>query len=166
MFGDEGLGILGRQRQGRDRPRVSDIAQGDAHIAQQPAPLGPQERRAREARLERRFVEGQQFKQIGLGQIGSMVFAQDRSGARKAVPRTGGQAIVAAEDACADRGAQVFGNGTPMLDGEVRNTPPGIQREGRGQGPGRAGREAAGAGTAAVVLGRIGFQIGRRQDLR
>ena len=165
MFGDERLGIQRRQAQGRQRPGITDIAQGHAHIAQQPAAFGAQQGRARESRLEGRVVELEPFDEVRPGEVGAMVCSQDGSLSGEAVPGTGGQAIVAAKDAVTDGRTQILRDGTAVFDGEVRDAPTGIQREGRRQCTGGASAQAAGAGPATVVLGRIGFQFGRRQDL-
>ena len=80
------------------------------------------------------------------------------------VPRAHGEAIVAAEHAVADRGAELGGDVALVLDGQVGDAAARIELVGRGEGVGRANVEAALAAAAMVDLRRVGLDLGRGQD--
>ena len=66
-----------------------------------------------------------------------------RRRARELVPRADGEAIVAAIDAVADRGAELARDRALVLDGQVGDAAPRIELVGRREGVGRADVEAA-----------------------
>ncbi len=82
-----------------------------------------------------------------------------RRSAREAVPRADGEAVVAAIDAVAEFFPQLVRNRPFVLDGQVGNAARGIEPIGRREGIGRAHRQAARTGAAAVGVRRIGRDL-------
>ncbi len=77
---------------------------------------------------------------------------------RKLVPWTDGQTIVAAIDAIAHRAAELVRDMPLMLDGEIGDAARRIELIGLREGIGRADILTGPAGTAAVLMRRIGLQ--------
>lgn len=75
------------------------------------------------------------------------------------VPGADVEAVVAAVDAVTDEGAEVFGDGAFVLDGEVGNAAWGVDVVGAGDGVGGAGGHAGGAFATVVVLFFVGFEV-------
>src|SRR4051812_26441111 len=92
-----------------------------------------------------------------------MAFEKIRFGG-ESIPGARGEAIVAAVNAVADGGAEFDWNRAFQFDGEVRNTAARVELERRGDGGGRAGGDAADAGSAAVAFGRVGFDFRGRDN--
>ncbi len=86
------------------------------------------------------------------------------SGAGEFVPRTDGEAVVAAIDAVADRCAEFVRDRTLVLDGQVGDAAPRIEPVGRRKGIGRADVETGAAGAAVIVFGRVRCQLGGGED--
>ena len=86
------------------------------------------------------------------------------AGLRELVPRTDGEAVVAAIDAVAHRRAQLARDRALVLDGEVGDAAPRIEPIGRGEGRGRADVEAGAAGAAMVRSRRVRRQVERGED--
>src|SRR5262249_13490565 len=83
---------------------------------------------------------------------------------RELVPRAYRQAIIAAEDAIADCGAEFTRDRTFVLDGEIGDATARIEPVGRGKRGGRADIETRAATTAMIDLGRVRRQLDRRED--
>src|SRR6516164_411928 len=81
------------------------------------------------------------------------------AGLRELVPRAHRQAIVAAEDAVADRGAQLARNRPLVLDGEVRDAAARIEPIGRGKRRRRADGKTSTTSGAVIYLRRVRRQI-------
>src|SRR5690349_16050596 len=86
-------------------------------------------------------------------------------GLRKFVPRTHGEAIVAAEDAVADQRPQFLRDRPLMLDRQIRDAAARIELIGGRKGIGRAAIEAAPASTAMIFLRDIRFELEAQIDL-
>ena len=80
------------------------------------------------------------------------------------VPGADGQAVVAAVDAVAEEGAEIFLNLALMLDGQVGNAATRVQLVGAGEGIGRAGILTGAAGAAQVAARGIGREVHGRVD--
>src|SRR5205085_5782493 len=74
------------------------------------------------------------------------------------VPRADRQAIVAPEDAVADRRPQLIGDRALVLDRQIRDAAPRIEPVGSREGGGRAGVEAAATLAAMVGFRRVGIE--------
>src|SRR5213593_732253 len=85
---------------------IADVAEGDADVSEQAAAFGAKDRRIGKAALESSFIEGEEFDQIGLGQIISSVRLHDLAFAREAVPRANRKAVVAAVNSIANGAAK------------------------------------------------------------
>src|SRR5262249_38299555 len=86
------------------------------------------------------------------------------AGLRELVPRAYRQTIVAAEDAVADRGAQLARNRPRVLDGEVGDAAARIEPVGRGERRRRADVETSTTSAAVIDLRRVRRQIERGED--
>ena len=151
-------------RQRRDQARLAGIAGGDQHIAQEAVAADALDRRAGKERAECRVVERQQSASAGSRRSSRAAsFASDALPG-ELVPRAGGQAIVAAIDAVADRLAEFVRDRPLVLDGEVGDAAPRIEPVGCREGVGRAGVEAGAAGAAMVLLRRVRLDLGRGED--
>ena len=104
-----------------------------------------------EQRAERRVVEPRELGERGALQLVARGELRLAAGLRELVPRADRQAIVAAVDAVADRGAQLARDRALVLDGEVGDAAPRIELIGRREGLGRADVEAGAAGAAMIV---------------
>src|SRR5205814_7112873 len=78
---------------------------------------------------------------------------------RKLVPGADGEAIVAAIDAVADAFSEFVRNGPLVLDGEIGDAAPRIERVRRGKCRSRADVLARGAGAAMIDVGLIARQF-------
>src|SRR5690606_19814288 len=67
------------------------------------------------------------------------------------VPRAHVLAGIAAEDAVAEPGGELFGDRAPVLDGPVADAPVRVEAAGRDEGVGGAGVEAGGAAAAKIA---------------
>jgi len=85
-------------------------------------------------------------------------------GLGETVPGADVEAFVAAVDPVADKRAQIFRNGALELNGQVGDAAAGVELVGRGDRPGRAGRDAAHARSAVVPLRRVGLEFQRGDD--
>src|SRR5262249_45344076 len=85
--------------------------------------------------------------------------------ARKFIPRTRREAIVAAVDAISDGGAEFQRNGALQFNGEIGNAPAGVEVERRGNRSGGTRGNAARAGAAAVLFRWVGLKFNGRDDL-
>src|SRR5439155_2148514 len=86
-------------------------------------------------------------------------------GAREFVPWTNRQAIVAAENAVADRRPQFMGDRPLMLDSQIRDAAPRVETIGSGEGIGRAGVETALTGAAMVLFRHVRIEREAQVDL-
>jgi hypothetical protein len=107
MFGDERFRILACIPEGRQGGFVADISQGHANIAQQAAPFCAKKRSACKPLFEGRFIEREQFEQIGCVQLRDAMFLHDASRPRKPVPGARRQAIITAKNSIANSGPQL-----------------------------------------------------------
>src|SRR5690606_30025611 len=117
--------------------------------ARAPVVLAPAEEideRARVERVARREIRG-------------------RLPPRELVPRAEDLAVVAAEDAIADRLPQLHGDRTPELDRQIRNAAARVELVGRDDGAGRTDVDAGRAAAAMRRHGLVGGQRQIRQDL-
>src|SRR5664280_3196000 len=92
---------------------------------------------------------------------GEMRVRRERRGAGRAgapVPRAGGLAGVAAEQAVAEGGEQRGGEVPAVLDRGVRQAAAGVEEAGRIERARRARRQARGARAAVVGLGPVGWE--------
>src|SRR6202012_3496641 len=80
------------------------------------------------------------------------------------VPRTGGEAIVAAIDAVADRFAEFARDRSLVLDRQIGNAAAGVEFVRRRKRRGRTDVEAGLAGAAMVGLGLVARQVGLGVD--
>ena len=85
--------------------------------------------------------------------------------AGEAVPRTGVEAVVAAVNAVADRGAKLLRDRAFQLDGQVGDAAARVELERCGDCAGRAGVDAACAFAAVVALRLVRLQHGGGEDL-
>src|SRR5262249_4814192 len=86
------------------------------------------------------------------------------AGWRELVPRAHRQTMVAAEDAVADRGAQLARNRPLVLDGEVRDAAARIEPIGCGKRRRRADVKTSTTSAAVIDLRRVRRQIERGED--
>ena len=84
--------------------------------------------------------------------------------AGEAVPRAGVEAVVAAVNPVADRGAQLLRDRAFQLDSQIGDAAAGVELERRGDGPGRAGVDAARAFAAVVALRLVRLEFGGGED--
>ena len=95
-----------------------------------------------------KFRERGRAQRVARGELGLA------AGDRELVPRADGEAIVAAIDAVAHRGAKFARDRAFVLDGEIGDAAPRIEPVRRGEGRGRANVETGAAAAAIVRLGR------------
>src|SRR5262249_47596158 len=119
VLGDEGFVVAGGASQSGERRGVGGIAGRGADIAEEAAALGAQHRRVGEASLKTGVVEGKQFDQAGLGEVGARVWSHEPAFARESVPGTDREAIVAAEDAAPEGAPEFDGDAAIETDGQV-----------------------------------------------
>src|SRR5262249_13152855 len=115
--------------------------------------------------FEGRFVKRQQFDQVQQRQFRTHVTAHQLTRPRKAVPWTNLQAIVTTVNAVSNRRAQLGRNGPFQLNGQIRDTTPGIQLERPGDRVSWAGRDTTTAGTTSIFFCIVWRQLQRRDDL-
>ena len=111
-------------------------------------------RAARQAAVEFLFAPGEEFGErcrIETVAHGKIRIAE----LCKIVPRATELAVVAAIDAIADQWPQFGRDGSRQLDGQLGNAQAGIDLIGRDDGGGRAGVEAAPAGSAVLADRRV-----------
>src|SRR5262245_3015741 len=89
---------------------------------------------------------------------------RDRRVARLGVPGADILADVAAEDVVSDPIAQLLGNRSALLDGQVSNAAPRIELPRRNDGLCRAGVDAASAATAPVRRWRTAICLQRGEN--
>src|SRR6059058_2525395 len=162
MPAHERLGITERRRERRHRVRIAAVAEGDRHVAEKPAALGPRHGGPAETRPEAGGVEGEERGEAGRERLGR---TRLRCGL---IPRTGHLAEVTAEDPVGEVGAQLVWDRAPVLYRQIGDAAPGVHRI-RLQRAGRTGGEAASAG-AAVVRGQrdsvereVGQELGEEE---
>src|SRR5262249_48079828 len=85
-------------------------------------------------------------------------------GRRLRVPRTHLLANVAAEQPVAQLRPELFGDRAGMLDGEIRDAPPGIEHVGVGEGLRRTGVQTRATRPATVRLLISWLELGRGED--
>ena len=107
---------MGERRKGA---AVANVAKGDADIAEEAAAFGAEDGRAGEFLLESGFVQGEEFEQIGRGEVGAKALFHEARGLGEAVPRADGEAIVTTVDAAAEGGAKFDGNRAFQFDCQV-----------------------------------------------
>ena len=100
-------------------------------------------------------------RQVGAGADGGV-----GGGTGELVPGADGQAVVAAVDARADEGRNSNGDAAFEFNREVGDAAAGVQLIRPGDGPGRAGGQAALARPAVRRLGRVGRQGDIQQESR
>ena len=121
---------------------VIGVADRDQHVADKSITADALDWRFREQRPESRVIEPNQFSEIRRAQgvaRGEFGFA---AGLRELVPRAGGETIVAAIDAVADRLAEFVRYRSLALDREVGNAASRIELVGCGKRRGRTDIEA------------------------
>src|SRR5690625_240140 len=153
VFADEGDVAVSAGTQGsEDFGGGGRVARGDGDVAQPAAVAAAADGGAFGALQEFLFAPGEQFGQAGGVELvaGAEIGLVGAPG--EFVPGADELAVVAAEDAVADRGPQLLRDGAFVFDGEVGDAAAGVEAVGRGDGPGGADVDAAGA--AAAVGGR------------
>src|SRR5438093_520311 len=162
MPAHERLGISEGRCERRHRVRIAAVAEGDRHVAEKPAALGPCHGGPAETRPEAGGVEGEERGEAGRERLGR---TRLRCGL---IPRTGHLAEVTAEDPVGEVGAQLVWDRAPVLYRQIGDAAPGVHRI-RLQRAGRTGGEAASAG-AAVVRGQrdsvereVGQELGEEE---
>ena len=146
--------------------RIAAVADRDQDVAQEAVAADALDRRAGEARAKARVVEPRELGQRRRAQIVPRGELRLGRAARELVPRADREAVVAAEDAIADRPAELARDVARVLDREVGDAAPGVELVGRREGVGRADVEAGPAGAAMVALGRIGGERAGRSGSR
>src|SRR5690348_803671 len=150
---------------GRQICRGSDIAEGDANISQETPSFDPFDRRIAEHMAKLRVSETQIISERELGYRSLSVERCFPGNFCEAVPRTGVEAIIAAEDPIAHKRSQVGGNRALQLNGEVGNATTRIQLVGRGDCAGWARLDATLARPAPFFRRHIGRKFDRGQNL-
>ena len=164
MFGDQRFRVVGGALHSGQGGGVADVAQGDADVAQQSAPLRPRNRRDGKFLFETGVIKGEELDQIRLSQIRPCVFLHELARASEPVPRTNREAIVAAIDPIADGWAEFDRDRAFQFNGQIGNAEPRIELERAGDRPGRAGLQTTGAGATAIPFWRVRLQFQRRDD--
>ena len=153
----------GERRNGRrNKAFVPAVADRDQHIAQEAGVAHALDRAAREHGAKPGVVERGEVGQRGAVQLGARGQFRLMSRCREFVPGTDGEAIVAAIDPIADRGAEFSWDRAFALNGQIGDAAARIQLIGRGKGAGRADVETGAAGAAMVFLGRVGRKLKSR----
>ena len=98
-------------------------------------------------------------------QIRSRLVLHQFARARKLVPGTYRQAIVAAIDPIADRRTEFHRYGAFQLNGQIGDAKPRIELKRAGDCPRRAGVQASGAGAAAILFRRVRLEFHGGDDL-
>ena len=137
------------------RAAIAGIADGDQHVADEAVAADALDRRAAKARPEAGVVERQRAPPAAAREIVAGGELRLRAALGELVPRADGEAVVAAIDAIADRGAELVRDRPLVLDGEIGDAAPRIEPVGRGKRVGRADVEAGAARAAMVLLGRV-----------
>src|SRR3954465_8459657 len=156
VFADEGRGMVRACTQRLDHiARSRRVAQADGEVAQPPLVADAPDGRALQALVELGLGPREQLPERG--RVEAVAPLEVLLGARsgEAVPRTDELAVVAAVDAVADEGAQLFRDCALVLDREVRDAAARVELVGAADGLRRAYVDAAAAGPAAVFLRRI-----------
>src|SRR5262249_60312657 len=104
------------------------------------------DRRASRARFPLRLRPAKELREFLCIEVVPHLEVGVRRRAGKLVPRAHELAIIAAEDAVADRWAQLHRDGTVMLDGEIGDAAPRIEAVGCDDRARGAGRDAGLAG--------------------
>jgi len=159
VFADQGVGVVGGGIECGQVVGGTDIAEGDADIAQEARAFAAFDGRFAEEFAELLVIEGEEIAQGVFEDALARVKAGFFGGLGEAVPRADMQAFVAAIDPVADGFAEFQRDGTLVFDGEIGNTAAGIEAMRRGDGVGRAGIHAAGAGSTVVDPPAVGFEF-------
>ena len=141
---EQALGLC-RQR------RIAGVADRDQHIADEAVAADALDRRFRKQRAKRGIVEPCEIGKSRRAQFVARGEFRLAAFLRELVPRTHGEAIVAAIDAVADALAEFVRDRPLVLDGEIGNAAPRIELVGRGKCRGRADIEAGVAGAAMIA---------------
>ena len=148
----------------RTQPRIAGIADRDDHIAQEARMADALDRTAGEMSAETRFVEPGEIGERRRREIGAGLQLRLAAEAGEFVPRADGEAIVAAVDAIAHRGAELGRDMALVLDRQIGNAAARIETIGRRKGLRRAGVETGAAGAAMILFRRIGRELEAGED--
>src|SRR5690606_22154205 len=154
--------LAARFQRGDDFRRGRSVAQGHGDVAQPALVAAAADRAALGAAQELLLFPGEQLGEGGLVEVVAGAEVRLVGAPRELVPGTHQLAVVAAEDAVADRRAQLLRDPAVVLDGQVGDATPRIQPVGRGDRPGRTGGDAAAAGAAM----RAGRRIHRQRQVQ
>src|SRR5699024_6975556 len=110
------VAVRARAEGGQDRGRGGGVAQGDGDVAQPAAVAAAADRRAFGTAQELVLLPGEQVRQAGGVQVVAGAEVRFVGAAGELVPGAYQLAVVAAEDAVADRRAQLFGDCALVLD--------------------------------------------------
>src|SRR5262249_58437737 len=113
------------------------------------------DRRASRARFPFRLRPAKELREFFCIEVVPHLEVGVRRGAGKLVPRAYELTVIAAEDAVADRWAQLHGDRTVVLDGEVGDAAPRIEAVGCNDRTRGAGRYARLSGAAVRARGLI-----------
>lgn len=77
VFGDERFGVGGGFHQSGEGAGIAGVAEGDADVAEEAAAFGAEDGGVGEALFESGGVEGEEFEEVGGGEVGAGVGAQE-----------------------------------------------------------------------------------------
>ena len=149
---------------GSGERNIARIAGGDQNIAHETRGSDPLYRTSRKQSPKSGLIEAKQ----GFEPRRTEFFARREfdlaRGSGEFVPGADGEAVVAAIDAIADRGAKLFRDVALVLDGEIGDAAPRVERRRAREGVGRADVEAGAAGAAMIFFRLAARQRQRREN--
>src|SRR5512132_4518060 len=95
------------------------VGDGDAHVAHQAIPSAALDGRAAEPRPERGLVQVRELGELRCGEVGARLQRDVRCRYGELVPGTGGETVVAAVDAVAERAGDLRRDRALVLDREI-----------------------------------------------
>ena len=149
----------------RGKTRLGAVADRDQDVAHEPIASGALDRRAGEAPPEAGVVQLDELRERRRAQIVARLQLGLACRAGELVPGADREAVVAAVDAIAHRGAELPRYVPLVLDREIRDAAPGIELVRRRERVGRAHLQAGAAAAAMIGLRRIGRQREVGEDL-
>ena len=149
---------VARSRNGKSSS-VPTFPKRHADVAQETAALDSPDRRIAKQSAKSCFIQLQEIAQLHLRDRRTRRERDLIRSARKSIPRTGVEAIVATVNAVANERTKFERNRTFQFNREVGNTTARIQTVRFRDRTGRARSDAASAGPATVALRRIGRRV-------